>query len=278
MSERLTRDVIGIGYMMTKAFAFNGAHKVYIVGRRKEKLEEAAKISPSNIVPLVGDVTSKDSLISLAEQVKNDVGYVNLVCCNSGVMHKPIAAKAGEASLSEFAQAALQQDPSEWDNTFSTNSTSVAFTTFAFLELLDAGNKKGNCTGRKSQVLVTSSIAGYLRVPGSNMAYSASKAAATHLVKHLAGTLASYSIRVNGIAPGLFPSDLSENLIAGTKPKGDPTEEGSIDGKVIPAERTGRDGDIAGTVMYLASAAGAYLNGNLTVIDGGRISQLPGTY
>ncbi|KAM0723828.1 hypothetical protein Q7P37_000818 [Cladosporium fusiforme] len=264
--------------MMTKALALNGAHKVYIIGRRKEKLDEAAKISPNNIIPLVGDVTSKESLVSLSEQIKQDVGYVNLVICNSGIMPKPIPAKPSEASVSEFAQAALQQSTEDWNNTFATNSTSVAFTTFAFLELLDAGNKHGNCDGRKSQVLVTSSIAGYLRVPGSNMAYGASKAAATHLVKHLAGTLAPYSIRVNGIAPGLFPSDLSESLIAGVKPNGDPTKEGSIDAKVIPAERTGRDGDIAGTVLYLASAAGAYINGNITVIDGGRVSQLPGTY
>lgn len=264
--------------MMTKAFALNGAHKVYIVGRRKEKLDEAAKISPNNIIPLVGDVTSKESLISLSDHIKQDVGYVNLVICNSGIMPKPIAAKAGEASLAEFAQAALQQTAEDWNSTFATNSTSVALTTFAFLELLDAGNTRGNCAGRKSQVLVTSSIAGYLRVPGSNMAYGASKAAATHLVKHLAGTLSSYSIRVNGIAPGLFPSDLSESLIAGVKPNGDPTEEGSIGKKVIPAERTGRDSDMAGTVLFLASAAGAYLNGNITIIDGGRVSQLPGTY
>lgn len=264
--------------MMTKAFALNGAHKVYIIGRRKEKLDEAVKISPKNIVPLVGDVTNKESLISLSEQIKQDSGYVNLVICNSGIMPKPIPAKPNAASITEFAQAALQQDPEEWNNTFATNSTSVAFTTFAFLELLDAGNKRGNCAGRKSQVLVTTSIAGYLRVPGSNMAYGASKAAATHLIKHLAGTLALYSIRVNGIAPGLFPSDLSESLIAGVQPKGDPTEEGSIEAKVIPAERTGRDSDMAGTVLYLASAAGAYLNGNVTVIDGGRVSQLPGTY
>lgn len=271
-------SISGIGLMMTKAFALNGAHKVYIVGRRKEKLDEAAKLSPSNIVPLVGDVTSKDSLVEIANQVKQDVGYVNMVCCNSGTMPDPIAAKPTEASLAEYAQAALQQNPADWNTTFATNSTSVAFTTFAFLELLDAGNKRANCPGRKSQVLVTSSIAGYLRNPGSNIAYGASKAAATHLVKHMAGTLAPYSIRINGLAPGLFPSELSESLIAGIKPDGDPTEEGGIDRKAIPAERTGREGDIVGTMLYLAGAAGAYLNGNVTVLDGGRVSQLPGTY
>lgn len=265
--------------MMTKAFALQGAHKVYIVGRRKEKLDEAAKISPHNIVPIVGDVTSKESLVNVAEQIKQDTGFVNLVCCNSGISPPSAPVKPAESSVAEYAKAALALNPEDWNTTFATNSTSIAFTTFAFLELLDAGNKNGNAQGRRSQVLATTSIAGYLRAPGSNMGYCASKAAATHLIKHLAGTLAPFSIRVNGLAPGLFPSDLADSLIVGVNPKGgDPTEEGSIDRKIIPAERVGKESDMAGTVVYLASEAAAYLNGNIAVLDGGRVSQLPGTY
>jgi NAD(P)-dependent dehydrogenase (short-subunit alcohol dehydrogenase family) len=264
--------------MMTKAFALNGAHKVYIIGRRKEKLEETAKLSPSNIVPIVGDVTSKESLISVAAQIKQETGYVNLVCCNSGTMPDPVAAKPADSTVAEYAQAALQLDPQDWNTTFATNSTSIAFTTFAFLELLAAGNEKANCLGRKSQVLVTTSIAGYSRTPGTNLAYGASKAAATHLIKHLAGTLAPFAIRVNGVAPGLFPSVLAEGLIAGVSPNGNPMEEGSISAKIIPVTRVGVEDDMAGTVLYVASKAGAYLNGNVTVLDGGRLSQFPGTY
>ena len=277
----ITGGGTGIGLLMTKAFALNGAKKVYIVGRRKEKLEEAAKLSPSNIVPLVGDVTSKASLVSIADTIKNDAGHVNLVCCNSGTMPKPVGIKPTETTtLAEYAKAALNLEPSDWNNTFATNATSIAFTTFAFLELLDAGNKQtpSSAPGRSSQVLVTSSIGGYLLAPGSNMAYCASKAAATHLVKHLAGTLAPFNIRINGLAPGLFPTELAGNVIAAVGAKGDPLEEGSISASIIPATRVGREEDMVGTVMYLASAAGAYLNGNVTVLDGGRVSQLPGTY
>ena len=76
----ITGGGTGIGLMMTKAFANNGAAKVYIVGRRKEKLEEAAKVSPhGNIIPLVGDVTSKESLCEIAETIKQDIGYLNLL-------------------------------------------------------------------------------------------------------------------------------------------------------------------------------------------------------
>jgi NAD(P)-dependent dehydrogenase (short-subunit alcohol dehydrogenase family) len=275
----ITGGGTGIGLLMTKAFALNGAKKVYIVGRRKEKLEEAAKLSPNNIVPIVGDVTSKENLVSIAETVKNDVGYVNLVCCNSGTMPKPVGIKPAETTVAEYAQKALQLDPADWNTTFATNTTAIAFTTFAFLELLDAGNKQSNSPGRpSSQVLVTSSIGGYLRAPGSNLAYCASKAAATHMVKHLAGTLAPFSVRVNAIAPGLFPSDLAGNVIANVGARGDPQEEGSVSPHIIPATRVGREEDMVGTVLYVASRAGAYLNGNVTVLDGGRVSQLPGTY
>lgn len=69
--------------MMAKALATNGASKVYIVGRRKEVLEEAAKSSIyRNIIPVVGDVTSKESLQSIAYQVEKDAGYVNVLIAN----------------------------------------------------------------------------------------------------------------------------------------------------------------------------------------------------
>ncbi|KAK3715830.1 hypothetical protein LTR37_006813 [Vermiconidia calcicola] len=274
----ITGGGTGIGLMMTKAFASNGAAKIYIVGRRKEKLDEAAKLS-SNIVPLVGDITSKESLCEIADYIKKDTGYVNLLCCNSGYMPPPIGVKSTEVSVQEYAKKALEQKTEDWVNTFSTNSVSVAFNTFAFLELLDAGNQRGNCPDRKSQVLVTSSIAGYLRTPSNLGAYPASKAATTHLVKHLAGTLTPYSIRVNAIAPGLFPSELAAGLIAqGGQGNKEPTEVGAFAKSFIPAERLGKTEDIVGAMLYMASAAGAYLNGNIQVIDGGRISQLNGTY
>ncbi|KAI7517877.1 hypothetical protein KC331_g21500, partial [Hortaea werneckii] len=82
----ITGGGTGIGQMMTRAFATNGAAKVYIVGRRKEKLDETAALNPDVIVPIVGDVTSKESLCQVADQVEKDAGYVNLLCVNSGTM------------------------------------------------------------------------------------------------------------------------------------------------------------------------------------------------
>lgn len=170
----------GIGSMMTKAFAKNGAAKVYIIGRRKEKLDETAKTS-SNTIPIVGDVTSKESLCQIADQIQKETGYVNLVCCNSGIMPPPVGVDPVEVSVEEYRKKALEQKTEDWVNGFATNAVSVPFTTFAFLELLDAGNKKGNCPGRRSQVIVTSSIAGYLRSPKNFGCYPASKVGPRHV-------------------------------------------------------------------------------------------------
>ncbi|KAK3638719.1 hypothetical protein LTR22_017737 [Elasticomyces elasticus] len=276
----ITGGATGIGLMMTQAFATGGAAKIYVVGRRKEKLDEAVKIAPEIIVPLVGDVTSKESLWQLAEQIEKETGYINLLIPNSGTMGPPVGAKTTEVSVAEYRKKCFAQNVEDWNTTFATNSTAVAFTTFAFLELLDAGNRKGNCPDRKSQVLVTTSIAGYSRLSSAIGAYPPSKAAATHLIKCLAGALVPYQIRVNGIAPGLFPSDLAAALIKslGADAEADPTIEGNVPRDIVPAQRTGKESDMAGTVLYMASAAGAYLNGNITVLDGGRVSQLPSTY
>ncbi|KAF2765247.1 NAD(P)-binding protein [Teratosphaeria nubilosa] len=275
----ITGGGTGIGKMMTEAFATNGAAKVYIVGRRKEKLDEAAKVAPDVIVPVVGDVTSKESLLEIAEQIKKDAGFVNLLCVNSGTMPPSIGVNASEVPVQEFRKKALEQTTEDWSQAFATNSSSIFFTSMTFLELLDAGNKKGNAAGRKSQILVTSSIASFIRNPATFGVYGASKAAATHLVKHMSSTLVPYSIRVNALAPGLFPSDLAGPLIEKAVAKGKkPEEEGAVSKQNIPAERLGCYQDMAGTVLYLASAAGAYVSGNVQVIDGGRLCNLPATY
>lgn len=72
--------------MMSKALALNGAKAVYILGRQKDCLEAAAKQLPhGSIIPLRGDVSSTDSLESLADQVKQEVEFINVLIANSGV-------------------------------------------------------------------------------------------------------------------------------------------------------------------------------------------------
>lgn len=92
-------------------------------------------------------------------------------------------------------------DAQEFTQTYHVNTTAVFFSVVAFLELLDAGNKKGNVK-QKSQVIATSSIGAYNRNAMAGYAYGTSKAAVLHLMKQFATAFASYQIRSNVIAPG----------------------------------------------------------------------------
>lgn len=89
-----------------------------------------------------------------------------------------------------------------------------------------------------------------------------------------------YDVRVNGFAPGLFPSEISGALIGmlGPPEGGDGGVEGAYERLAIPAQRLGGAGDVAGLVLFLASQAGGYLNGSVVLNDGGRLCVLPGTY
>ncbi|KAI0393939.1 short chain dehydrogenase [Xylariaceae sp. FL0594] len=288
----------GIGLNMALGLASAGARKVYILGRRKSVLEEAAKAHPS-VHPVECDVGSKASLLAAVDAVAKDSGgHVNLLVANSGVLG-PTARWDNPNSgttLSEQRKRFLEGvDMDEFTHTFHVNVTAAYFTMIAFLDLLDAGNKSAlsgdpdvfgapianskNAQAKavpaiQSQVIFTSSISAYSRTSASAPAYSGSKAAIAHLMKHASTNLAPYGIRVNALAPGLFPSELAQSLIA-TR---DPSTEAPSDPLFIPARRFGGEEEMAGTVLYLASRAGSFCNGLVLVNDGGKLSTIPSEY
>jgi len=271
----ITGGATGIGLMMTKALVANGAAKVYVVGRRKEKLEEAAANAPEVIIPLVGDVTSQSDLQSIASSIASKSGYINLLVCNSGMLGPNVPILPGSVPVAEYAKKAMESvTMEEYTETLNVNVSSVTWTAYAFLELLSKGNESGVLPGVKSQILVTSSIAALNKAPASGFAYKTSKAAVSHLAKNMSSTFAAYDIRCNAIAPGLFPSELASSML--TKATKHPSEEGSFEKSFIPAGRAGTEEDMGGTILYMVSRAGAYLNGTILVIDGGRLNMLPG--
>lgn len=201
--SKLTLNDSGIGLMMAKALALNGASKVYIIGRREAVLQAAAKESPhNNIIPLVGDVTSKEALSSIVSKIKSEVGYINVLIANSGILGpQPSSKITPETTLKDFQKSMWDIGFEEYSNTFAVNASAVFYSVIAFLELLDEGNRRGNVE-QKSQVIATSSIAGFNRKVTGGYAYGPSKAATTHIMKQLATGLVPYGIRANVLAPG----------------------------------------------------------------------------
>lgn len=203
--------------MIAKGLAANGAKKVYILGRRMDALQSAASTHPS-ITPLQCDVTDKASLQSAVDVVASEMGYVNLLVANSGI-RGPAAPYDPSLSVSQLREKLFTDvDMEDFTQTFHANVTGAFFTMLAFLDLLDAGNKKAiseNTYGSpakadkkhlrpdiQSQVIMTASVGSFMRSKFTLPAYGGSKAAIMQMAKQAATMLASYGIRVNTIAPG----------------------------------------------------------------------------
>lgn len=177
------------------------------------------------------------------------------------------------AALADVQRALWATDPAAFDRTFSVNVGAVYFGVAAFLPLLDAGNRRGNAA-QGSQVVVTSSIGAYGRVPLAHFAYSASKAAITHMAKQFATALTRHKIRFNVIAPGLYPSEMTAEVVKSAEQLSPEEQEA----RVSPLGRPGNTEDMAGCILWLASRAGAWVSGNVVVTDGGKLGVVPSSY
>lgn len=264
----------GLGLYAARALDANGAKAVYIVGRRESTLQEAAQTAANGkIIPIVGDVTDKPALEAIADRIRNEHGYINFVFANAGISGPKVRdyipkMKAGEKpTIQEFQAGLWKPEMDEFTQTFHVNLTGVFYTAVAFLDLLDAGNKKRNLP-QDSQILVTSSVAGFSRYLASSFAYSTSKAAVNHLVKMISTACAQngFRIRCNLIAPGLYPSEMTTGSMQQLDKFGgvqghaeDFNDAHQMPTDRSPACRTGSEQDFAGTVLFMASRAGMLL-------------------
>ncbi|OJT02198.1 Rhamnolipids biosynthesis 3-oxoacyl-[acyl-carrier-protein] reductase [Trametes pubescens] len=264
----------GIGLMIAKALEHNGA-VVYIVGRRLQVLEEAAREHSrrGSLIPLQGDVTSRESMQAVAETIRQKHGYVNLLVNNAGLAKSflPKLPGPGEVDMKKYQELLWNAgSPREFSGAFDVNVTSAWYCAVAFLDLLDSANKRGNMPGVTSQIITVSSGGAFRKDDKVfSVPYTLSKSAATHLGKMLAHFLKDWNIRSNIIAPGIFPSEMIEGLIS---------QEYINAG--VPLHRAGSIDDMGGLILFLASRAqaGAYMNGTVQLIDGGRLLLYPSTY
>ncbi|KAH7319690.1 hypothetical protein B0I35DRAFT_478018 [Stachybotrys elegans] len=272
MVALITGGGTGIGLMLAKALAVNGAAKVYIAGRRMEVLEKAAAAIGPNVIPVQCDVTSKEDLQQVVSLIETEVGYLNVLACNSGITGPQVKPLDPNTTVEEWSSSHFAVDFAEYTKTFAVNTASVWFTAMACLPLLDKGNKKGNLQ-QTSQVIVTTSIASFNRKAPGGWAYGQSKAGATLAMKQLAVALPQWNIRANCICPGLFPSEMTTPLLDAHG-----GSAGVLPSEAVPLQRFGKEKEMGGTMLYLASQAGGYCNGNIVVIDGGRLGGFPSTY
>ena len=232
----------GIGYMIAEGFLRSGA-KVYISARKKEACDKAAaelsKFGSCTSIP--ADVGTNEGRAHLVDEIKKHESKLDILVNNAGA--------AWVAPIAEFPEAGF-------DKVMDTNVKAVFFLTRDLLPLLE----KAGTHEDPARVINIGSIDG-IQVPNiETYPYSASKAAVHHMTRVLAVRLGERHITVNAIAPGPFESKMTEWLLS---------EHGKEIVEQCPLKRIGQPSDMAGVAIYLASAAGSYVNGAVIPVDGG---------
>jgi NAD(P)-dependent dehydrogenase (short-subunit alcohol dehydrogenase family) len=238
----------GIGLMMARGLLQAGA--AVVISSRKAAACEAAVESLSeygDVWAVPADLSSEAECMRLAEAVSQRVDRLHLLVNNAGAVWG--------APLADFPEAA-------WDKLVDVNLKAPFFLTRAFLPLLSASASEDD----PARVINVGSIDG-LRVPHfPTYSYSATKAALHHLTRVLAVELGPRWITVNAIAPGPFESKMTEDVMD--------VFEAAVRERA-PLRRIGREDDMAGTAVFLASRAAAYITGAVIPVDGG-ITVTPG--
>ncbi|RHZ63665.1 hypothetical protein CDV55_105898 [Aspergillus turcosus] len=267
----------GVGLMAAQALAANGA-RVYIIGTREEILDTIGEKYSFNgqITPLPGDTSTTDGIRGLAAELTNaESKGINILINSAGVTSEP-RAKATSSDLDftdpDAVSRWMTRDGADaWRIAYAGNVWSHHFLTAALLPLLVKGAKAA--PGHSSTVLNVASVAGVTKTHSQGQfAYSSSKAALIHLTREWAHTFVPLGIRVNCIAPGVFPNEI-------TMGRGDEERRSRWEeevGKRFPAGRVGRESDIGSVVLYLCSKAGTYINGQIINLDGGLLLKSPG--
>lgn len=276
--------------MISQALVANGA-KVYITGRRQEVLEgtvEQYSTGPGSLHPLVGDITDKKDVLRLAKEIESkEPKGIHLLVNNAGIARDDatkfceftsllfwvvcscIPATAGQPDMSSpqaISDHFLQSEVENWEDTFRTNVTAGFLMSMAFLPLLAKGREV--TPGYTSSIVNVSSISGAMKGSSNGqMSYAASKAAFTHLGRMLATTFQQTGVRVNTIAPGVFPSEMT----AGSS--GEDNKSKLSESSSNPAGRPGHDSDMAATILYLVGPGGVFLNSQILYPDGGELGR-----
>ncbi|KAL1873288.1 hypothetical protein Plec18167_006337 [Paecilomyces lecythidis] len=260
----------GIGLMQAQALAVNGA-KVYIVGRHEEKLDQVAELYGKNIdgkiIPLTADITCKKSIANLVKDFSSREDHLDILMNTAGIAGQ--SQPVNSSNPEELRKSLFDNETAtfaDWDAIYRTNVSHLYFMTTAFLPLLQKGSDKRYAWS--SVVINTSSISGIVKVSQNHFAYNASKAGAVHLTKMLAYEMsnAGLKIRINQIAPGAFPSEMTA-MSSDDKHKSH-LPKGMMEG-VVPAARPGHDRDMASATIF--TTTNQYLNGATIVVDGGYI-------
>lgn len=233
----------GIGAMMARGFLEHGA-KVFIMARRADALRvKAQELSAfGECIAIPADLSSVSEITKAVNKIQAATPTIDVLINNAGA---------------NWAEPLERFQEAGWDKVMDINIKSIFFTIQKMLPLLSDGKPED-----PARIINIASVNGLRNSGLPTYAYSASKSAVIHLTKHLSTELATNNITVNAIAPGLFASNMTKQIV-------DDQEQVRSALDRIPMGRLGSPSDIAGTSLFLASKGSAWMTGQTVVLDGG---------
>lgn len=228
----------GLGLSMAKALAEAGASVLVAdILDTSDAVEELKKYTDTALGVDV-DVTDRASVRSMVDTAREELGGVDVLVNNAGILR---------------ASPAEDLEESDWK------------------EVLDVNlNGQYNCAQVAGEVMIEqnfgriiniASVAG-LQAFSESASYNASKGGVVMLTRSLAEEWGEYNVNVNAICPGSFETAMTDDMLE------DESFRKMIEARV-PLQRVGKPRELAGTAIYLASEASSYVTGETIVVDGG---------
>jgi NAD(P)-dependent dehydrogenase (short-subunit alcohol dehydrogenase family) len=239
----VTGGSIGLGRQVAQALAEMGAD-IVLCARKRERCEQAAQELEAlgvHALALACDVTDSEQIHAVVDAATARFGRIDVLVNNAGISWG-----------SPFEDMRL----ADWHKVIETNLTGTFLISQAVGKVMIAQGR--------GKIINMASVAGMGGAPSEIVqatAYHASKGAVITLTKDLACKWAAHNIQVNAIAPGWFPTHMSDWVITH---KRDRLLES------IPSGRFGGEDDLKGAAVFLASDASAYVTGHVLVVDGGQ--------
>jgi len=238
----ITGGSIGLGRQMAEGLAEMGANLV-LCARKKERCQQAAEDLQKlgvKTVALACDVKNPADIHQVVDATMAQFGRIDILINNAGTSW---GAPVEEMRLEH------------WNKVIETNLTG----TFLFSQTVG----KIMISQRRGKIINIASVAGIRGASPEFQAvgYHASKGGVIIFTKDLACKWGIHNIQVNSIAPGWFPTNMSQVLIERNR---------DTFLKTIPMRRFGNDHDLKGAAVFLASDASDFVTGHVLVVDGGQ--------
>ena len=238
----VTGGSVGLGRQMAEGLAEMGANLVLCARKKERCLAAAAELQKlgGEVLALGCDVKVPASIQDVADAAVRHFGRIDILINNAGT---------------SWGAPTETMTLEQWNKVIETNLTG----TFLFSQAVGKvmiGQKRG-------KIINIASVAG-LRGSSpkfSAIGYSTSKGGIVIFTRDLARKWGMHNIQVNAIAPGWFPTDMSEKVIERDR-------EGLL--AEIPLGRFGGPEDLKGAAIFLASDASNFVTGNILVVDGGQ--------